>query len=132
MLWQLTSRTLDDLFGDVVANLSRSKELLLEAANIAHYSAANDDRMMLLKRIEIEEQIESQRRKIFVQEWLSAVSCEDIHDELRELRGKFPGTTEWIHENDLLRRWLKEPLGDQLFWLSGIPGAGESFPGGLE
>ncbi|KAL9614732.1 MAG: hypothetical protein Q9167_000801 [Letrouitia subvulpina] len=132
MLWQLTSRTLDDLFGDVIANLSRSKQLLFEAANVAHYSAANDDRMILLRRIETENQIEDQRRKIFVQEWLSAISCEDIHNELRELRGKFPGTTEWVHENELLRRWLKEPLGDQLFWLSGIPGAGESSLGGLD
>ena len=125
MLWQLTYRSLDDLFGDVVGNLARSKQLLLETANVAHYTAANDARILLSKSYEIESEAETQRRKQVVQGWISAAGCEDIHNNLRERRRNFPGTATWIYHNKAFVQWMNEAsTNNGVFWLSGIPGAG--------
>ena len=126
MLWRLTTRSLDDLFGDVVANLNRSRQLLLDAASVAHYTAANDARLRLSKQIETDKEVETQRRRQAVHDWLSAVNCENFQNDLRDIREEFIGTTDWIHNNQLFRRWMTGSTGeDRLFWLSGIPGAGK-------
>ena len=126
MLWQLTYRSLDDLFGDVVGNLSRSKQLLLETADVAHYAAAHDARIILNKRYEAEAEAENHRRNQVVQDWIAAASCEDIHNSLKERRTNFPGTAMWIHEHEAFVRWIKNSSTEkQIFWLSGIPGAGK-------
>ena len=128
MLWQLTYRSLDDLFGDVVGNLSRSKQLLLETADVAHYAAAHDARILLQKQYEAEAEAENHRRNHVVQDWVAAASCEDIHNSLRERRTDFPGTALWIHKHDTFARWIKDFFTEkQIFWLSGDPGAGKRF-----
>ena len=128
MLWQLTYRSLDDLFGDVVGNLYRSKQLLLETADVAHYAAAHDARIILYKRYEAEAEAENHRRNQVVQDWIAAAGCEDIHNSLRERRTNFPGTAIWIHKHEAFARWIKEfSTEKRIFWLSGIPGAGKRF-----
>ena len=93
---------------------------------MAHYAAINQDRIVLSRRAKAESDAEYQRQKQAIQDWLSTVSCEDIHNDLRELRKRFPGTTEWIYQSDPLRRWMSGQSDKaQLFWLSGIPGAGK-------
>ena len=68
----------------------------------------------------------AEKEKLFtVLDWLSPISQSNKHYEIQQHRRKFPLTTQWLF-ND--RSWLAfincGAFKPEIFWLSGIPGAG--------
>jgi hypothetical protein len=132
ILFKLTFRTFDGLFGDVLKNLERSKQLLLTLADISHFQEAQQHFHVTQKhRLEAQEEFNMNRQraekeKLFtVLDWLSPISQSNKHYEIQQHRRKFPLTTQWLF-ND--RSWLDfincGAFKPEIFWLSGIPGAG--------
>jgi hypothetical protein len=125
LAWKLTFRltfhTFSDLFGDVLKNLERSRDLLLQSANIAHFQEAQEFKNRVNR--------EKQEQRLAVIEWLSAdlvkrASSEE-HMEFQQRRDEFPLTTQWLFNMSAMKSWMrKSDASNPIFWLSGIPGAG--------
>ena len=119
------ARTFEDEFGEVVAKLENSKKILLETANVIHMTDARNERFLIAGRIQAQNFEAAQQRMRFVQDWLSAVDCGEIHDSLKQRRDTYPDTATWIHRNEIFQLWMNKKSGDSpVFWLSGILGAG--------
>lgn len=115
------------MFGDVIKKLDRSKELLLQSANIAHYQEAQELRFIFARECKEQQERTKKERKLTVINWLSPAPLKVDHAELREKRKEFPETTRWIFRQDSMRRWLQlDGRSDPRFWICGIPGAGSS------
>ena len=113
------------MFGDVIQNLERSKTLLVQSASVSHFQEAQEARILFCKHFEAQRESEEQHRHRTVIDWLSHVSFDTFHDELRDTRKKYPGTTQWIFDSAPFRGWFQSnDNASPLFWLCGIPGAG--------
>ena len=119
------ARTFENEFGEVVAKLENSKNILLDTANVIHMTDTSKTRSLIEARVQAENLEAAQQRMRFVQDWLSAVDCGEIHDSLRQRRDAYPDTATWIHRNTIFQLWMNKKSGDSpVFWLSGILGAG--------
>jgi len=137
LAWKLTFRltfhTFANLFGDVLKNLERSRDLLLQSASIAHFQEAQEARIQFTQEFKTRVKREKQEQRLAVIEWLSAdqakrASCEE-HTELQRRRAEFPFTTQWLFNMGAMKGWLrKSDASSPIFWLSGIPGAGNANP----
>ena len=93
LAFKVALRTFDDMFGDVIKKLERSKELLLQSANIVHFREAQDARLLFTREFENQEKKRNNDRTLAVIEWLSPVSCNIDHEELQSMRREYPDTT---------------------------------------
>lgn len=128
--WKLTFKialhTFGDMFGDVIKKLERSKELLLQSANIVHFQEAQDARLLFTREIENQAKKRNNDRTLAVIEWLSPASCNIDHEELQSMRREYPSTTRWIFKEPSLCRWFQTKMpATSTFWICGIPGAGK-------
>ena len=115
------------MFGDVTKNLKRSKELLIQSASIAHFKEAQDARLRLIEEFRMRREQEERNQTMTTVKWLSSVSWNVQHEDIQEKRREFAGTTRWIFNTALFRDWLrKDESCSPIFWLYGIPGAGDS------
>ena len=114
------------MFGDVIKKLERSKELLLQSANVAHFHEAQEARLLFSREIEVLEERAKKDRMLTVIDWLSPTSCFGDHEELRGKRREFPDTARWILREPSMRDWLRnDDDAKPIFWICGIPGAGK-------
>lgn len=118
-------RAFDDMYGDVVKNLARSKELLIQTASVQHFQDAQEARLRNFQRFDDQLYRDEQHRKSFVIDWLSHISCDDWHKQLCQDLSSFPKSTHWIFSQTQVSEWL---LGSEscspILWILGIPGAG--------
>ena len=115
------------MFGGVIKNLERSKELLLQSANVAHFQDAQESRLIFSREFEAQLERTKNDRILTVINWLAPISCDIDHEELQRKRDEFPNTTRWIFKEPLMSRWLQSHgTFDAMFWIYGIPGAGTS------
>lgn len=122
---KLAFRTFRSMFGDVLENLERSKDLLYKSADIASFREAQDSRSLFKQQFDAQERKEMNDRRLIALEWLSHESCDKFHEELQETRRKYPDTARWIFQEREVNEWLGgRQARDQPFWISGIPGAG--------
>ena len=121
----ITCRTFEDLFGDVLKNLERSKRLLYTSADIAHFHEAQEARISFQEEFRRHQAIQEEQRKFRVLDWLSPTNVTNQHHDLQNRRSRFPKTTKWIFNEPVWKEWLLSyQASNHLFWLSGIPGAG--------
>ena len=115
------------MFGDVLKKLERSKELLLQSANIAHFHEAQEARQLFSMELEALSERTKEDRMLTVVDWLSPVSCSVDHEELQAKRHEFPQTTRWIFKQSTIREWLQTDDSTKcMLWICGIPGAGKT------
>lgn len=113
------------MFDDVVKNLQRSKELLVQTASVWHFQNAQDARLLMIKQFEALREKDEQDRRLNVVNWLSPVSCQFSHECVQGRRRAFPDTTRWIFETTVMHEWIRsDEASSPILWLSGIPGAG--------
>jgi hypothetical protein len=110
-------------------NLERSRDLLLQSANIAHFQETQEARIQFTLEFENRVNREKQEQRLAVIEWLSAGqgkrACSEEHMELQQRRDEFPPTTQWLSNMGAMRSWMrKSDASNPIFRLSGIPGAG--------
>lgn len=118
------------MFGDVLKNLERSRDLLFQSANVAHFQEAQEARILFSKEFRDRLEREKQEKRLALIDWLSPsdnpnYSVHDQHVELQGRRRQFPLTTQWLFNMGVMRGWMrKSDVSSPIFWLSGIPGAG--------
>jgi len=114
------------MFGDVLKKLDRSRDLLLQSANLAHFQESQEARILFAKEIEAMLSEKQNQRRLAVVEWLSSEPSSTIqHEEIRKIRDMLPQTTRWIFSQSQMLDWLKRAdYTPGTFWLCGIPGAG--------
>jgi hypothetical protein len=112
------------MFGDVLKNLERSKDLLMQAADVAHFQEAQETRLFWVKDYEERRERDKKARMVAVIEWLSSDHTYRVKQQaLRRIRSHLPQTTQWILKDPRIKDWL-EHSEIPTFWLCGIPGAG--------
>ena len=118
-------RSFSDLYGDVVKNLQRSKDLLIQTASIWHFQEAQDARVRTSQEFEAQKCSHDRQRRFFVIDWLSHVSCQEQHEELRHKRRLYPESTHWIFSTAQFIKWSSgSESSNPVLWIFGIPGAG--------
>ena len=121
-----TIHSFGDKFGDVVKNLERSKELLFQSASVSQFQEAQDSRLLIIGELKAQREHERHERKMTTVNWLSCVSWSDQHEEIQMKRREFPGTARWTFTTAPFCDWLRnDERCSPIFWLYGIPGAGE-------
>ena len=129
--WQIalmiSCRSFEDIFGDILQNLERSKHLLLTSADVGHFYQAQDARRIFEEEAAYRRAEDEKAKKFTVLDWLSPVTCLNQHHDLRLKRDLFPNTSTWIFNENVWKSWLYGYEDrNRIFWLSGIPGAGMS------
>ena len=126
---QMSCRTLDDMFGDILSNLERSKGLLFSTASIADYQAAHDSRLQIESMFQNQQEMSRLQRRTFVNNWLNPTEHHIRHEHLCELRAMYPRTARWVFDDPSWKKWLnEEEKSRRVFWTSGNPGAGRTAP----
>ena len=116
------------MYGDVVKNLQRSRELLIHNASLWHFQEAQDARIRLTEEFESQRQRDEHDRISFVIDWLCYVPCHDRHEELRKERRKYPNSTRWLFDTSQMSEWFRgSGESSHILWIHGIPGAGICF-----
>jgi hypothetical protein len=111
------------VFEDVLKNLDRSKELLLNSADIAHFQESQEARILFTKEFQVLVDGQRKQRRLEVMESLSTgPDFAILHQELQEIRTGLPGTTRWIFAEPKMMNWLHG--SECALWVCGIPGAG--------
>ncbi|KIW74701.1 hypothetical protein Z517_11471 [Fonsecaea pedrosoi CBS 271.37] len=125
--FRVTCRAFDDMFGDIVTNLERSKELFYSSASIAHYQAAQEARQQIEVIFKTQQETARIEKRTYVHGWLSPPEHRERHEQLCELRSEYPQTAQWIFEEPCWKNWLNnEEQSGRILWVSGIPGAGKT------
>lgn len=129
LAWKITFHTtihsFGDQFEDVAKNLGRSKELLLQSANISQFQEAQDTRLIIIRRFEAQMEHERLQQTTTTVNWLFGVSCHDQHEKIQEKRREFLGTTRWVFNTASFCDWQHNYESySPVFCLYGIPGAG--------
>ncbi|OAL38779.1 hypothetical protein AYO20_01985 [Fonsecaea nubica] len=125
--FRVTCRAFDDMFGDIVTNLERSKELFYSSASIAHYQAAQEARQQIEVIFKTQQETVRIEKRTYVHGWLSPPEHRERHEQLCELRSEYPQTAQWIFEEPCWKNWLNnEEQSGRILWVSGIPGAGKT------
>jgi len=116
------------MFGDILKKLDRSRDLIFQSANVAHFQESQEARILFTKEMEILLDEKRNQRRIAIMDWLSSEPSFAIqHQELQNTRDMLPQTTRWIFSQPQMLRWLKRiDYTPCIFWLCGIPGAGMS------
>lgn len=114
------------MFGEVLKNSDRSKSLLMNAANAAHFEDAQQARRLWVADYEERIKRDHKARMGAVVEWLSANKSHlNQREVLQKIRLELPQSGTWIHKLSPFKDWFREDKGKSLvFWLTGIPGAG--------
>ncbi|KAH8587440.1 hypothetical protein B0O99DRAFT_747604 [Bisporella sp. PMI_857] len=128
LTFKLTYHTFSDMFGDILKKLDRSRDLVLQSANLAHFQDSQEARIRFSKEMEVLLDEKQNQRRIAIMDWLSAEPGSKIqHQELRKVRAMLPQTTRWIFSQPQMLGWLKRTdYAPCTFWLCGIPGAGKT------
>lgn len=114
------------MFGDLVNKMSRSKELLIQAASVSEFQEAQNARLLITREFEAQRERDEKEQKLSVNEWLSHVTCHSQHEELQERRRVFPSTTRWIFDTTAASEWFRDDDESGLvLYVDGIPGAGK-------
>lgn len=129
LTFKLTYHTFSDMFRDILKKLDRSRDLILQSANIAHFQESQEARILFTKEIEVLLDEKRNERRIAIMDWLSSEPSSIVqHRELRKIRAILPQTTRWIFSQPHMLDWLKHTdYTPSTFWLCGIPGAGMLF-----
>ena len=122
-----TFHSFHDKFGDVAKNLERSRELLIQSASITHFQEAQDARLRLIEEFKMRREQEERSQMMTTINWLSSIEWDVRHETIQEKRREFPGTARWIFNSAPFCDWLRKDEDCSLvFWLYGVPGAGDS------
>ena len=105
---------------------------MLTLADITHFQEAQsyfhesqEDRRKTQEEYQKRKELEEKERIFTVLDWLSPSNQLNHHQEIQRQREKFAQTTRWLFAQHSWRDWIREGQEDpELFWLSGIPGAG--------
>ncbi|KAL8837871.1 MAG: hypothetical protein Q9170_002346 [Blastenia crenularia] len=121
-------RSFNSMYGDVVNNLRRSRELLIHTASLWHFQEAQEARLRVSEEFELQRRKDEHDRMSFVIDWLSHVPFHDRHEELQRERKKYPNSTHWLFDTTQTSEWLRESeRSNSVLWIHGIPGAGKTF-----
>ncbi|KAL6721442.1 hypothetical protein ACLMJK_000545 [Lecanora helva] len=126
--FKTTFRTFNDIYGDVVKNLARSRDLLIQSASVQHFKEAQDARTFMHRDYEEQKYRDEKNKTSFVADWLSHVSCDEQHQKIRDKIDLYPKSTNWILNQTQVVDWIRGSATiNSTLWVSGIPGAGKTF-----
>jgi hypothetical protein len=115
------------VFDDILKKLKRSKDLLLQSANLAHFEESQEARIFAAKKFQVLVDDQRRRERLEIMELLSAKQDFGmLHRELQDIRSMLPQTTRWIYKESEMINWIDGK--ETIFWLCGLPGAGMSCP----
>lgn len=96
---KLAHHTFDDMFGDVLKNLERSKGSLMDTASVAHFHYAQQERLFWENNYKEQMEMDQKSRMRVGVEWLSADRGHiDQHKSLQKLRLELPQSGTWINK----------------------------------
>ena len=111
-------------FKSILSRLASHCDLIDKEAAAMHY-------IEIRERRKIDEESFERHRTILMTKdvfgWLSAAdgTQEEYLHQLSDRR--LDGTCNWILNEDPIYRWVEHDEGDNIVWMTGIPGAGKSF-----
>jgi hypothetical protein len=99
--------------------------LIESQATLLHIQQYQDDRVIMLDKLDRFEEAERQAKYVSVLEWLSGAQTKLDHGSACNARSEHPGSGSWILMKPELENWKEAdtPISSVL-WLNGIPGAG--------
>lgn len=124
---KITCRPFENLFGDILKNLERSRQLLFTSADVIHFSKAQEARFAFEEEFRRQREADEKQRRLTVLEWLwPTANLRDQHIDLQLRRKLYPGTAQWVFDEHIWKDWLYTYRDtNRLLWISGIPGAGD-------
>jgi hypothetical protein len=128
-LFHATWKTFRAEFSGLLANIQRHGRLVESQANLLEFEQLFHQMEMGRAAAEAEfqrhKEEEERKRRIAVQNWLSAVSTDVDQERGVTTRKQNPGSGRWLIENNHIRNWFNPELcSAPLLWINGRPGAG--------
>jgi hypothetical protein len=110
-----------------LSNILRYRELIEHQASVVQIQDALDTRLRSQASFAILEQNQNHTKKLAVLNWLSATDASLDQEAFSMTRQEVPNSSSWILQEPAIQSWL-DPDDSivPVFWLNGIPGAGES------
>ncbi|KAI1769276.1 hypothetical protein GGR53DRAFT_473750 [Hypoxylon sp. FL1150] len=126
-LFQATWRGFTDKINYLKKNLERHRHLIESHATIVIFEEVQLTRESARRSLEQHLEIEHDRRRQRVMEWLSPFSVEDLQDQHRTIRSVCGDTGRWLLNDPRFQKWYN-PVQCQTpsLWIYGKPGAGKT------
>jgi len=107
-------------------DLLRHRELIESAANLEQIQESREARLKSEASFAALEKEQRRVQTLAVVNWLSAADASLDQQAYAETRLIIPTSGHWILQQEKIKAWL-DPTDNlvPIFWLSGIPGAGE-------
>lgn len=128
-------------FNSILESLRRHKELIRSKAAALHYEQYQhdsqetmrhiqqyeQDREIMIEKLEILEAAESSRKYNEVIEWIAGAPTHLDHEAFCAAREDYKGSGDWILKQEKVQNWREEDIPvSSILWLNGIPGAGKT------
>ena len=107
--------------------MTRHRELIERGASLEQIQESRDARLQFQASFEAVLREQNLAKMIAVVNWLSAADAALDQESLSEARYGIHATGRWILQEPRIKEWL-DPADSSvpIFWLNGIPGAGNS------
>jgi hypothetical protein len=107
--------------------MTRHRELIERRANLEQIQESRDARLQSQASFAVLEREANLAKTLAVVNWLSAADAGLDQEDFAGKRQVVPDSGRWILEESKVKNWL-EPADSSLpiFWLNGIPGAGNA------
>ncbi|KAI1458190.1 hypothetical protein F4805DRAFT_150609 [Annulohypoxylon moriforme] len=108
-------------------NLGRHKRLIENHATIVQFEEIQHIRDSERRKFEVDQRIETDRRRLRVIEWLLPFNTESLQEQYTETRSICSESGRWLINDSRFQNWFSpnQCLWPSL-WISGIPGAGKT------
>jgi hypothetical protein len=117
-------------FNGILKSLGRHKTLVESRASLAQYRIYREDITDMQLKLDGLVAEEHDKKMKAVKEWLAVGSQpQQDHSRYCDIRKEFPSTGRWILKRESVKDWMTaDNLRTPVFWLTGMPGAGEPSP----
>lgn len=125
-LFNSTWKDFQESLKPILSDLLRHRELLKSGANIIQIQEFRDSRLQSQISFAALEKEQNHTKTLAVVNWLSAADACLDQEAFSATRQDIPDTGCWILKEPKVKDWLDpEECSVPVFWLNGIPGAGE-------
>ncbi|KAI2464722.1 hypothetical protein F4781DRAFT_411946 [Annulohypoxylon bovei var. microspora] len=108
-------------------NLGRHKRLIESHATIVQFEEIQQIRENERRKFEVDQRVETDRRRLRVIQWLSSYSMETLQEKYKETRSICSDSGRWLINDPQFQNWLDPNQSLRpLLWINGKPGAGKT------
>jgi hypothetical protein len=129
-LFDATWKTYKSRFDPVIDRIQDHGDLIHRQATLSHIRQFQRDRADREAEREVRKENEQNQRLRALYDWLHSPNVDNDQNHFSKIRQEYPGTGRWLLDVPVFKEWFDPKFHSipALLWITGMPGAGMSYP----